>query len=108
MSVSTEERNIADTPCLPIIVQLRPVVNLSDEQLFDLCQVNRDLRIERTEHGELIIMSPTGSETGDRNSEINWQLRDWAKRDGTGKVFDSSAGFRLPKGAVRSPDAAWL
>ena len=108
MSLSTEERDIADTPRLPIVVQLRPVVNLSDEQLFDLCQVNRDLRIERTEHGELIIMSPTGSETGDPNSEINWQLRYWSKRDGTGKVFDSSAGFRLPNGAMRSPDAAWL
>ncbi|MEI8374689.1 MAG: Uma2 family endonuclease [Planctomycetota bacterium] len=108
MSVSTQERYLAGTICLPIVVQLQPVVSLSDEQLFDVCQVNRDLRIERNEYGELIIMPPTGGDTGDRNSEINMQLRTWAKRDGTGKAFDSSTGFRLPNGAMRSPDAAWL
>jgi len=108
MSVSTQERNIAGTVYLPIVVQLQPVLNLSDEQLFDICLVNRDLRIERNEYGELIIMPPTGSDTSDRNSEINMQLRNWAKRDGIGKVFDSSGGFRLPNGAVRSPDTAWL
>ena len=83
-------------------------MNLSDEQFFEFCQVNASLRIERNEHGELIIMPPAGSETGDRDSEINMQLRNWAKRDGTGKAFDSSTGFRLPNGAMRSPDAAWL
>ena len=90
MSVSTQERYLAGTICLPIVVQLQPVVSLSDEQLFDVCQVNRDLRIERNEYGELIIMPPTGGDTGDLNSEINMQLRTWAKRDGTGKAFDSS------------------
>lgn len=99
MSVSTLERNIADTECPPMVVQLQPVVNLSDEQLFEFCQVNRDLRIERNKEGELIIMPPTGSETGDRDSEINMQLRNWAKRDGTGKAFGSSAGFTLPNGS---------
>ena len=108
MSVSTQERNIADTEYSPMVVHLQPVVNLSDEQFFDFCQANRDLRIERNEHGELIIMPPTGGETGDRNAEIKMQLRIWAKRDGTGKAFGSSAGFRLPNGATRSPDAAWL
>ncbi len=110
MSVSTQERNIADTDYyfLPIIVQLQPAVNLSDEKFFDFCQVNRDLRIERNEYGELIIMSPTGGDTGDREAEIIMQLRNWAKRDGTGKAFGSSTGFTLPNGAMRSPDAAWL
>ena len=91
-----------------MVVHLQPAVNLSDEQFFNLCQVNRDLRIERNEYGELIIMPPTGGDTGDRESEINMQLRIWAKRDGTGKAFGSSTGFTLPNGAVRSPDVAWL
>ena len=91
-----------------MVIHLLPYVNLSDEQLFDVCRDNRDLRIERNALGELIIMPPPGSESSDRNSEINMQLRNWAKRDGTGKVFDSSGGFRLPNGAMRSPDAAWL
>jgi Uma2 family endonuclease len=108
MSVSIQEENIADTVDVPMVVHLQPVVNLSDDQLFDFCRINRDLRIERSEQGELIIMPPAGSETGDRNSEINMQLRIWAKRDGTGKAFDSSAGFTLPNGAMRAPDAAWL
>jgi Uma2 family endonuclease len=81
---------------------------MSDDELFDFCQVNRELRIERSEQGELIIMPPTGSETGARDSELNMQLCNWAKRDGTGKAFGSSTGFRLPNGAMRSPDAAWL
>ena len=91
-----------------MVVQFQPVVNLSDDQLFDFCQANRELRIERNEHGELIIMPPAGSESSSHNAEITGQLRDWAKRDGTGKVFDSSGGFTLPNGAMRSPDAAWL
>ena len=108
MSVSTQERNIADTFCVPIVLQLQPIVNLSEEQLFDLCQANGELRIERDEYGELIIMPPTGGETCDRESEIITQLRTWAKRDRTGKAFGSSTGFTLSNGAMRSPDAAWL
>jgi Uma2 family endonuclease len=92
----------------PIIVHLRPVIDLSDDQLYDFSQINRDLQIERNAQGELIIMPPTGGDTGDRNAEITMQLRLWAKRDGTGTTFDSSTGFRLPNGAVRSPDAAWI
>jgi Uma2 family endonuclease len=91
----------------PLTLRLRPVLELSDQQLFSLAGLNRDLRIERTAEGELIIMSPTGGRTGDRNSEINMQLRQWAKRDNTGRAFDSSTGFRLPNGAMRSPDASW-
>lgn len=92
----------------PMIVHLEPVLKLSDEQLFHFSQINPDLRIERNAGGELIIMSPTGGDTGERNAEITMQLRLWAKRDGTGATFDSSTGFRLPNGAVRSPDAAWV
>ncbi len=108
MSTCTQERNIAEAECVPMVVQLRPIVNLSDDQLFGFCQVNRDLRIERNEYGELIIMPPAGGESSSRNMEIAVQLGGWAKRDGTGKAFDSSGGFTLPNGAMRSPDAAWL
>jgi Uma2 family endonuclease len=108
MSVATSERNIADPGYPPMLVCLQPDVRLSDEKFFQFCQRNRDLRIERDEHGNLIIMPPTGSETGLRDSEINMQLGIWAKGDGTGKAFGSSTGFTLPNGAVRSPDAAWV
>ena len=93
---------------LPLVVRLRPVLDLTEDQFFELCQINRDLRIERNAEGALLIMPPTGGETGDRDSEINMQLRIWAKRDGTGTIFSSSTGFRLPNTAVRSPDAAWM
>jgi Uma2 family endonuclease len=91
---------------LPQPVRLR--LDLTDEQFFEMCQVNRDLRFERTAEGEIIIMPPTGWETGDRNAEITRQLRNWSKQDEQGKASDSSAGFKLPNGADRSPDAAWV
>ncbi len=77
---------------------------LTDEQFYQLCRDNRDLKFERNVTGNLSIMSPTGGETGERNSEINFQLRLWNKRFKLGKVFDSSTGFKLPNGADRSPD----
>jgi Uma2 family endonuclease len=82
--------------------------NLTDDQYFQFCAVNRKLRIERTAEGKIIIMSPTGGETGRRNAEINRQLGNWARQDGTGVVFDSNTEFRLPNGANRSPDASWI
>lgn len=92
----------------PLIVHLHPVLDLSDDQFFEFCQINRDLRIERNAHGECIVMPPTGGRTSEQNAEITMQLRAWAKRDGTGTTFDSSGGFLLPNTAVRSPDAAWV
>ncbi|AGY58699.1 Uma2 family endonuclease [Gloeobacter kilaueensis] len=92
----------------PIRFKLQPVLRLNDDQLFDLCQLNRDLRIERSAEGELLIMSPTGSEAGARNSSLTGQLWFWNRTLGLGRTFDSSAGFVLPDGAMRSPDAAWI
>jgi Uma2 family endonuclease len=83
-------------------------VHLSDEQFYRLCHDNPDLRIELSADRELVIMSPTGSKTGNRNSKINQRLANWAEDDDTGICFDSSAGFTLPNGAKRSPDAAWV
>jgi Uma2 family endonuclease len=92
----------------PFILQLSPVIDMTDEQFFQFCQLNRDYRFERTAKGELIIMSPTGSETGNRNFNLSVQLGIWVEKDGTGIGFDSSTGFKLPNGADRSPDAAWI
>ncbi|NEU77200.1 Uma2 family endonuclease, partial [Hassallia byssoidea VB512170] len=91
-----------------LTVNLKPVLELTDEQFFQLCQANRDLRFERTATGELIIMPPTGGETGNRNGRLNQQLFNWADADNTGIAFDSSGGFKLPNGADRSPDASWI
>lgn len=91
-----------------LTLNLNPVIELTDEQYYQLCQQNENLRFERTAGGELIIMSPTGGNTGNRNGRLNQQLFNWADRDGTGIVFDSSTGFKLPNRADRSPDAAWV
>lgn len=109
METLTQERIApADLGHPPLIVQMEPVVNMTEDQFFEFCQINRDLRIERNAEGELIIMPPAGSGTSARNAEITMQLRLWAKQNGEGTTFDSSGGFRFPSGAVRSPDAAWV
>ncbi len=97
---------IDDSCGLPIVLRLRPALDLTEEQFFELCQINRELWIERNAEGQLVIMAPAGWETADREAEITMQLRQWAKRDQTGVVTSSAAGFRLPNGAVRAPDAA--
>lgn len=97
--------NIA-TITLPSRIKLS--IDLTDEQFFDLCQRNRDYRFERTTSGELLIMSPTGSETGNRNIELAYQLQAWSRQNNLGIAFDSSTGFKLPNGAERSPDVSWI
>ena len=94
------------TITLPPTLELK--IDLTDEQFFQVCQNNRDLRFERTASGELVIMPPTGGETGNRNFEIVVQLGIWNKKHNLGVGFDSSGGFILPNGAARSPDAAWV
>jgi Uma2 family endonuclease len=80
-----------------------------DEGVFlDLCRANPDYRIELNAAGEIEIMPPTGGRIGYKNSRLNAMLVTWADDDGGGVVFDSSSGFRLPDGATRSPDAAWV
>ncbi|MEA5470404.1 Uma2 family endonuclease [Spirulina sp. 06S082] len=83
-------------------------IDLTDKQFWQLCHDNDDLQFEMTATGELIIMSPTGSITSDRNSDLNFQLRYWNRRNNLGKVFDSNGGFQLPNGARRAPDSSWV
>lgn len=92
----------------PLVLHMHPAIEMTDEQFFEFCSINRDLRIERTAEGDIFIMTPAGGATGARNSRINLQLALWAKQDGRGVAFDSSTGFILPNGATRSPDAAWV
>jgi Uma2 family endonuclease len=91
-----------------VILHMRPLFDWSDDQFFAFCQQNRDLRIEQTTQGDLIVMPPTGGGTGSRNSELTRLLGNWARSDGSGITFDSSTGFTLPSGAKKSPDASWV
>ncbi len=90
------------------ISSLMALPQMSEAQFYAFCRCNQDLRIERTHKGEVIIMPPAFSDTGNRNNQISYQLTRWAEEDGTGEVFDSSSGFTLPNGAIRSPDASWI
>lgn len=92
----------------PVVLQMSPIVDLDDEQFFAFCQLNRDWRIERTAEGELVVMPPTGWQTGNYNIRVSAALLAWADQDGSGVATDSSTGFDLPNGATRSPDAAWV
>lgn len=87
---------------------LTPMSKLSDQQFYEFCRTNPDLRIERNANGEIIVMPPAFSDTGNRNGRVFGQLFIWSETDATGEAFDSSSGFTLPNGAVRSPDAAWI
>ncbi len=95
-------------PLGPVVLKLAPVLELTDEQLRELCSLNSDLRIERNDKGELELLPPTNITAGSQNAGINARLFVWAEGDGRGVAFDSSTGFTLPNGAVRSPDASWV
>ncbi|WP_413175136.1 Uma2 family endonuclease [Anabaena azotica] len=92
----------------PLILHFPSSMPMTDEQFFDFCQENRDLRIERNQFGDISIMSPAGSETGNREFNIAVQLGVWSEQDGTGIGFSPSTGFKLSTGAERSPDASWI
>ncbi len=80
---------------------------LSDDEFFELCQMN-ELRMERDKNGTILMMEPTGSETGNFNNEVSYEVTNWSKTTRNGKTFDSSAGFTLADSAVRSPDVSWI
>ena len=91
-----------------LTISLDSVLDISDEQFFQICQKNSDLRFERNAQGDITIMAPAGSETGMRNSDLNADIVIWNRRKKLGVTFDSSAGFKLPNGADRSPDSSWI
>ncbi|PLZ30932.1 hypothetical protein CBP27_22240, partial [Fischerella thermalis WC542] len=91
-----------------ITLNVPPSVALTDEQFYHLCMANEEWRMELTAEGELIIMPPTGGESGIRNSELNLQVSLWNRQTKLGYVFDSSTIFKLPNGAKRSSDVSWV
>lgn len=95
-------------PYGPFVLKLAPALELSDEQLLEICSLNDDIRIERNAQGELELMPPSSGASSNRNFGIITDLGSWVRADGTGVGFDSSGGFTLPNGAMRSPDAAWI
>src|SRR5579875_155556 len=84
------------------------ILNWSEDEFFHFCQANRDLRIERSPNGEIIVMSPAGGYASFQSGRVVSQLEVWAIKDRSGVAFDSGAGLRLPDGAMRSPEAAWV
>ncbi len=107
-SQPSQQTNTGDTPMTALTLNLNSVIKLTREQFYQLCKENPDLKLERNTQGELIIMPPTGGETGKRNSTINAQIWFWNDQNQLGEVFDSSTGFTLPSGADRSPDVSWV
>ncbi|PZO43664.1 MAG: Uma2 family endonuclease [Shackletoniella antarctica] len=91
-----------------LTLTLDPVVQLTREQFYELCKVNHDIRLERSSTGDLILMPPTGWESGKRNADLTTNLNLWNRQAQLGIVLDSSTGFSLPNGADRSPDVAWV
>jgi Uma2 family endonuclease len=91
-----------------VVLNLEPIVHLTDEQFYQLCTANRELNLELNAKGELIIVSPVGGESGNQEAGLITDLEIWNRKTKLGKVFSSSTIFRLANGAKRSPDAAWV
>ena len=92
----------------PFVIKFKPLTYMDDEQFAKFCALNDDLRIERTAKGEIVLMPPAFTYTSKQNIKISSPLDFWAENDGTGIAYESSAGFKLPNGALRSPDASWV
>ncbi|WP_026736587.1 Uma2 family endonuclease [Fischerella sp. PCC 9605] len=91
-----------------VVLNLEPIMHLTDEQFYQLCMANRDLNLEMNAKGELIIVPPVGGESGGQEADLITDLNNWNRQTRLGKVFSSSTIFKLPNGAQRSPDAAWV
>jgi Uma2 family endonuclease len=91
-----------------ISLHLLPKLQLDDDEFYLFCQINPKLKLEKTKDGEILIMALTGGKTGAKNMALSAQLWFWNNQHQAGITFDSSTGFRLPNGAIRSPDAAWI
>ncbi len=92
-----------------VVVHFEPSkLQMNDQEFFEFCQLNPDLRIERTSKGDISVMAPTGGKTGRRNAKLIARVVVWAEQDATGDVFDSSTVFTLPNSAKRSPDVSWV
>jgi len=103
------ETQLADSSFFPIVLDFRDVLEkISDDEFERFCRHNPDVEIELTKEGELIIMPPTGGKTGIRNFSLIGYFYNWVEKNQSGVGFDSSTVFKLPNGAKRSPDLAWI
>lgn len=94
---------------IPLTVQFGPSWKvMSDDDFFDFCQRNRDLRIERAANGDLVVMPPVGADTSELNAKLTTAFANWNQIQKLGTVYDSSGGFQFCTGAVRSPDCSWF
>lgn len=106
--IQASSTRVIQNPMHTVTLNLQPIIEMSEDQFYQLCRANPDVKFERNAKGELIVVSPTGGETGQCNSEINADFVIWNRQTKLGKVFDSSTCFKLPNGANRSPDVAWI
>ena len=93
---------------LPATLKLNPDLRMNDDEYYEFCMANADLRLERTAQGEIVIVPPAGWESDYRNTTVLGRLERWASRDGRGKAFGPTAEYILPTGAALSPDASWV
>jgi Uma2 family endonuclease len=100
--------NVASAQVETSVRRFRPDTPMSDEEFLRFSKEMEPMRCERDASGEIILMSPNWSETSSKNSYLNYQLMKWAEETDSGKTFDSSGGFTLADGSLRSPDAAWV
>ncbi|PSF35992.1 hypothetical protein C7H19_14705 [Aphanothece hegewaldii CCALA 016] len=91
-----------------ITLTLKPLIQLTEHQFYQLCLANPETKLELNSKGELVIMPPTGGTSGNRNIKLSTRLENWTETNQNGIAFDSSTMFRLLNGALRSPDAAWI
>ncbi len=99
------ELSLAGLP-FPIIV--RPIVRLTDDELQLFCESNDFMRVELEPNGDLTVMTTAGSDSGSLNGYLTMHIGIWSEADGRDRFFDSSSGFMLPDGSMRSPDSAWI
>jgi Uma2 family endonuclease len=106
---TVQNNDVLPTEVEPVVLRFAPILRrLQGDDFFRFCQLNEQWKFELSKEGDLIVMMPSGGETGRRNAKLSRLLGNWAEEDGTGECFDSSTGFILPNGAERSPDAAWI
>jgi Uma2 family endonuclease len=108
MSTTHQLFKVPDEDVWTLALRLPNPPRKDADWFYDFCQANDELQIERTAKGEILVMAPAGGESSYRESETHFQLREWAGRDGTGRAFNSNAGFILPNKANRAPDASWV
>ncbi|MEG4587958.1 Uma2 family endonuclease [Microcoleus sp. MOSTC5] len=92
----------------PIVLRMPPEMQMTDDEFFEFCQLNRNLRIERSQEGEILLLTLVGGISSNRNAILTGELGIWTKGDGTGIAFASCTGFTLSIDSVRSPDASWI